>query len=145
MSMRPPKKTTEPQETVTEDEDRKLKEAIAAADKEFEKEMENGNGNKRMSTNTHVRGEVLMEAGKLITGDRADAYGNYKDQMQSIADMFNAMYNGIVDAPTLKAEHVSNILILLKMRRKITSNDIDSRVDMCGYTALDAEYFKPNA
>ena len=86
------------------------------------------------------RTAVLETASNLITGDRAESYGSYGDQMEGIAQAFNGMYSG-KDDPSLEPKHVSMILMLLKLRRRVTSGDLDSSVDLCGYAALDAEYF----
>lgn len=87
------------------------------------------------------RVSVLETAAHLITGDRADAYGSFRDQMEGIAQAFNGMYSDIDDAPFLEPRHVSMILMLLKLRRRVTAGDLDSSVDLCGYAALDAEFF----
>ena len=87
------------------------------------------------------RVQVLETASNLITGARADSYGSYRNQMTGIADMFNGLMHGQENAPHLDPRHISLILMLLKMRRRVTSGDLDSSVDLCGYTALDAEAF----
>ena len=117
-----------------------LQDAMQKATDEFEKEIANGDKT-RIQSKAGVRAQVLAEAAKLITGDRASAYGNYGDQMRSIADMFNAMHAGVGGEPKLEGRHVSTILQLLKMRRRVTAQDVDSSIDLCGYTALDAEFF----
>lgn len=92
-------------------------------------------------TDDPQRVRVLETACNLITGDRAGSYGSYRDQMQAIADAFNGFYHDIDAAPFLEPRHVSMILMLLKLRRRVTAGDLDSSVDLCGYAALDAEYF----
>jgi hypothetical protein len=90
------------------------------------------------------RVSVLEAAANLITGDRSNSYGDYGEQMQSIAMAFNAMHYGSQpEAPFLNAQHISLILMLLKLRRRVTAKDLDSIVDLCGYAALDAEFFTP--
>jgi hypothetical protein len=86
---------------------------------------------------------VLETASDLTTGDRSNSYGNYGDQMASIAEAFNAMHFGSQDAPSLQPKHISLILMLLKLRRRVTAKDLDSIIDLCGYAALDAEFFTP--
>ena len=85
------------------------------------------------------RTAVLETASNLITGDRAESYGSYGDQMEGIALAFNGIYS--TEGWNLEPKHVSMILMLLKLRRRVTSGDLDSSVDLCGYAALDAEYF----
>lgn len=118
-----------------------LNKAMKDADEKFVKEMEKPVPT-RISAKENVRGEILMEAGKLITGDRAEQYGNFRDQMTSVADMHNALHHGLPRENRTAAQDVAEILQLLKMRRSLTATDKDSEVDLCGYTALKAEAFK---
>jgi hypothetical protein len=117
-----------------------MKTAMETADKDFIKEMEKP-VQTTIQSKANVRGEILMEAGKLITGDRQDEYGSFRDQMEAIAEMFNGLQTGVVDAPKIEAKHVAQILMLLKLRRTVTSTSNDSYVDLCGYGALTAEHF----
>ena len=96
----------------------------------------------KLSAKDHKRGDILLEAGRLITGDRAEQYGNFKDQMESIAGMYKALHIGIPMTGNLDEKGVAEIMMLLKMRRAITSDDTDSVVDLCGYAALYGEHFK---
>jgi len=85
------------------------------------------------------RAMVLDTAKELITGDRQNQYGSFRDQMVSIAGAFNSIRN---DQPVpLEPEDVALILMLLKVKRSTTSKDVDSYVDICGYAALTAEHF----
>ena len=88
-----------------------------------------------------IRSEILETANALINGPRADSYGSFRDQMTGIADAFNGLYHHDPEAPHLDPRHVSMILMLLKLRRRVTAGDLDSSVDLCGYAALDAEHF----
>ena len=85
------------------------------------------------------RTAVLETASNLITGDRAESYGSYGDQMAGIAQAFNGIYS--TEGWNLEPKHVSMILMLLKLRRSTTSKDVDSYTDLCGYAALHAEHF----
>lgn len=87
------------------------------------------------------RTQILTTADALVTGERNKSYGNFRDQMVSIAGMFNALYNEIEDAPHLDPRHVAIIMLLLKQRRIVTGGDIDSIIDLCGYAALNGEFF----
>lgn len=90
-----------------------------------------------MSEHT-IRGDVLDTAKKLITGDRQRQYGSFRDQMESVAKMVEGA-TGMV----LPSHVVAMVLICLKVKRINTSHgDLDSEVDLAGYAALYAEYFK---
>ena len=83
------------------------------------------------------RVSVLEKASNLITGDRADAYGDFHDQMASISGMYTSL-TGKEIAP----RDVALILMLLKLRRNQTDSGTDSLVDLCGYAALYVEAFR---
>lgn len=80
---------------------------------------------------------VLERASNLISGDRASAYGDFGDQMRSMAAAFNA-----VTGHSITPEDASRFLMLLKIRRGITATDQDSETDLAGYAALHGEHFK---
>lgn len=80
---------------------------------------------------------LLETASNLISGDRASAYGDYGDQMRSLATAFNA-----ITGHSISPEDASRFLMLLKIRRGITATDQDSEVDLAGYAALHGEHFK---
>lgn len=82
------------------------------------------------------RTTVLETANNLITGPRAESYGDFKEQMLGISRAFE----GITGHP-IDPSHVALLLQLLKLRRFETSQDHDSMVDLAGYTALRGEYF----
>lgn len=84
------------------------------------------------------RSDVLSEAEKLITGDRADKYGSYWEQMRSVAIITGELTNNNV---TMDPSDVSLLMIALKLRRLATSEQIDDAVDLAGYAALHAETF----
>lgn len=82
------------------------------------------------------RADILDTAKGLITGDRLQAYGNFRDQMVGIAKAFE----GITGKP-ISPHHVAVLLMILKLRRSQTAKDTDSLTDLCGYAALYAEFF----
>ena len=80
---------------------------------------------------------ILETASNLISGDRAEAYGDYGDQMRSLSAAFNA-----ITGHNISPEDASRFLMLLKIRRGITATDQDSETDLAGYAALHGEHFK---
>ena len=80
---------------------------------------------------------LLERAANLISGDRAQAYGDFGDQMRSLSTAFNA-----VTGHNITPEDASRFLMLLKIRRGITATDQDSEIDLAGYAALHGEHFK---
>jgi len=83
------------------------------------------------------REEILDNAKSLITGDRAESYGDFMEQMLAIA----VMMNGLTGRP-YSAKEIALMLMCLKRRRMTTSRATDSEVDLAGYAALYAEHFK---
>jgi hypothetical protein len=81
--------------------------------------------------------KILEQTANLLSGPRADSYGDFSVQMTAIADAFNAL----VGSPNLAPTDIALILLLLKMKRLETGWDRDSAVDICGYGALIGEHF----
>jgi hypothetical protein len=90
---------------------------------------------------SHLRGQVLRDAQKVINGDRQDAYGNPENSFQRIADLWDAYLSGKYDSEIdLTAQDVALMMTLMKIARTMTgSGHMDSYVDACGYMALAAD------
>jgi hypothetical protein len=84
-----------------------------------------------------IREDILDNAKDLITGDRHEAYGDFGDQMKAVSSMASA-----AAGKAFTPRDIALILMCLKLRRMMTAEGVDSEVDMCGYAALFAEYFK---
>lgn len=87
---------------------------------------------------------ILMEANKIIYGDREKAYGNPRFNLDSISAFWNVYLNRKFPEVVsqfgsfyMTAEDVAQFMILLKTARLI-HNPIhkDSLVDQAGYAAL---------
>ena len=74
---------------------------------------------------------VLMTARDLITGDRAKAYGNAKDNLQRTATMW-----GVVLGIEVTPRQVADCMIALTLARNVNETSFDSYVDVCGYAAI---------
>lgn len=75
---------------------------------------------------------ILDEAAALIDGDRADTYGDPRDNLARTAEMWTG-YLGVGITPA----DVAHMMILLKVSRaKTTPGHRDSLVDIAGYAAL---------
>lgn len=79
----------------------------------------------------HKRGVVLAEAGKVINGERQDAYGNPEDSFAGIAVLWG-WYLGRALSPA----DVAMMMALLKFAREKNQRKRDNIVDACGYLAL---------
>lgn len=88
--------------------------------------------------NTLSRQGILETAIKLTTGSRAESYGDFGEQMRSLATAFNG-----ITGRDLTSKEVGVMLVLLKLRRAQTTSggDQDSYVDGAAYFALLGEYF----
>lgn len=82
-----------------------------------------------------TRDEILEIAKTLISGDRAEDYGDAADSFKSISRLWTA-YLDVAVSPM----DVANMMMLLKLSRSQTSpNKEDTWVDICGYAALAGE------
>lgn len=90
------------------------------------------------------RGSVLLEAHKIINGDRQQSYGNPEDTHQVIADLWNGYLQGLAYVygdefcfPNLTNIDIAHMMVLFKISRQINgAGKRDSVVDACGYMAL---------
>lgn len=90
------------------------------------------------------RGQVLLEAHKIINGDRQQSYGNPEDTHAVIADLWNGYLQGLARVygdefsfPYLTNVDVAHMMVLFKIARQINgAGKRDSAVDGCGYLAL---------
>ena len=84
------------------------------------------------------RVSLLSEAAALTAGDRNKTYGDPVENMQHIADIFNA-WTGL----DLTARQVAQVHVATKMARRTTTPDHrDSYVDAMAYTGIEYECVK---
>ena len=89
------------------------------------------------------RGQVLLEAHKIINGDRQQSYGNPEDTHGVIAELWNgyllargAADNGVFLTP----KDVALMMVLFKIGRELNGAGCkDNMVDAAGYIALAAD------
>ena len=81
------------------------------------------------------REEILVKAGSLINGPRAQKYGDARANHARIAKMWSALLDTEVSV-----EQVYQCMIAVKLARlSVTPDHEDSWVDICGYGALGGE------
>lgn len=98
------------------------------------------------------RGHVLLEAHKIINGDRQQAYGNPEDTHAVIADLWNGFLLAkkkiqrvnagayVYEAPTITPKDVALMMVLFKIGREINGAGCkDNLIDAAGYIALAAD------
>jgi hypothetical protein len=77
-------------------------------------------------------GKISEEAVKLITGDRHDQHGDFRENFQTIANLWTS-YLGVVIRPN----QVALMMALLKIARsRANPAKRDNFVDMVGYVEL---------
>jgi len=82
-----------------------------------------------------TRDEILKEAARIISSDRADDYGPADESFARIARLWTAYLNVAVSPMD-----VSNMFVLSKVQRTLTSPaKEDNWLDICGYAALAGE------
>ena len=105
------------------------------------------------------RGQVLLDAHKIINGDRQQSYGNPEDTHGIIADLWNGYLralNKVQNAngesrmantpPRLHDKDVALMMVLFKIGRELNGAGCkDNMVDAAGYIALAADMNKEQA
>lgn len=71
---------------------------------------------------------ILEEANSLVDGDRAKAYGPYKEEAARIAEAFNALTGN-----SIEIHHVPCFMAVLKLAREMNIHKRDNLVDLAGY------------
>jgi hypothetical protein len=74
---------------------------------------------------------IFTEAEELVNGPRAEAYGDYEENLTNIADMWGALL-GV----TVSARQVALCMAALKLAREGHAPKRDNLVDACGYLRL---------
>lgn len=99
------------------------------------------------------RGQVLLEAHKIINGDRQQSYGNPEDTHGVIAELWNgymrakslaakpdAEKKGLMQLATVSPKDVALMMVLFKIGRELNGAGCkDNMVDAAGYIALAAD------
>lgn len=85
---------------------------------------------------------VLQKAHEIIYGDREEAYGKPRFNLDTIAALWTVWIQRKfpeVEIGELTAEDVAQMMVLLKSARLMHNpTHVDSLVDQCGYAALQA-------
>lgn len=92
------------------------------------------------------RGSVLLEAHKIINGDRQQSYGNPEDTHGVIAELWSGfmmakLSTGVVDYHAMiSPKDVALMMVLFKIGRELNGAGCkDNMVDAAGYIALAAD------
>lgn len=87
------------------------------------------------------RTELLERAAAIVTGERANQYGDAENNFAVIADMWCAYLQGCgVNIDFLEPADVAAMMILLKVARIASGHAKDDNwVDIAGYAACGAE------
>lgn len=80
---------------------------------------------------TMDRVSILLEADKLINGERQDAYGNVKDNWQRTVNIFE-----LLTGVKLSVTQGLMFMVAVKLAREYHEAKRDNRVDTCGYLEL---------
>lgn len=83
-------------------------------------------------------GALLMEAHKLITGERQDSYGAPDKNWKDIAAIWTTYLRSVFNTEdiTITPRDAANLMILLKVIRAGASFDSDNYIDICGYADI---------
>jgi hypothetical protein len=81
------------------------------------------------------RSEILKEADRIITKDRAATHGDAENSFSLIADLWSS-YLGTV----ISSSDVAMLMVLFKAARfRGNPGHIDNAIDLAGYAALAGE------
>lgn len=93
--------------------------------------------------------EICVEAAKLVGGDRAKTHGDKMQNMQNIADAWNAIVRAKARKAgwpvhdvfvNLDALDVANMLEAMKIARRYSgAHNLDDYIDGAGYAAVAGE------
>lgn len=92
------------------------------------------------------RAEVLGTAANLIANDRAEEYGDARESLQSIADIWTVILRRkgyMASYMVLTAHDAALCLAGMKLAREAGKPKADNCVDAAGYFALAAEVAIP--
>ena len=78
--------------------------------------------------------DILKTASKLVSGDRAKAYGDKKKLHDKTAKMWSAFLGY-----TIHAEQVAHMMVMLKIARTTTGTSADSYIDAAAYISIGGE------
>lgn len=84
------------------------------------------------------RESILLEAQRLIFGDRRQEYGHPLDDYTRTAGMVNSCFAHILKRP-FTAEELMMVMVLVKMSRYQETAKRDTLVDMAGYCGTIGE------
>lgn len=82
----------------------------------------------------HKNGKILLEAYRLLNGERQSQYGNPGECFGRVAEFWSVYL-----AADIFPEDVACMMILLKLARQANGHKADNLVDMAGYAALAAD------
>lgn len=89
------------------------------------------------------RGTILLEAHRIINGERQQQYGSPEDSHAVIASMWNGYLDAREDARCgrgLDASDVAHMMVLFKLARQINgAGKRDNYVDAAGYLGIASD------
>ena len=87
--------------------------------------------------NVNASLEFINKASEIITGERAEQYGDATTSFQNIADFWSVYLSRIMGSGVMiTPRNVADMMILLKISRTVTDFHEDSYIDIIGYAAL---------
>ena len=87
--------------------------------------------------NVNASLEFINKASEIITGERAEQYGDATTSFQNIADFWSVYLSRIMGSGVMiTPRNVADMMILLKISSTVTDFHEDSYIDIIGYAAL---------
>ena len=79
------------------------------------------------------RESALLEAHRLVHGDRGHNYGHPIEDFQRTANIWNVLFGGKADGSPFEPHDVPLAMIAVKLSRETHITKRDNRVDIAGY------------
>lgn len=79
-----------------------------------------------------VKSSVLLEAERLVHGERQASYGHPKDDFSRTAALATIVLAKRLSGP-LTPEDVAKFMVCVKLSREVNGHKRDNLVDLCGY------------
>lgn len=79
-----------------------------------------------------MKNSILVEAARLVDGDRQSDYGHPQDDFKRIATIWSALLENKLNTDLTSSE-VGAMMIALKLSRTAFKNKRDNWIDIAGY------------
>lgn len=140
-----------PLEDVFEKISKEIEEDLSAMKKEEDyldkitgkKEGQTAQNGPKIRFKSSDRGKILLDAFRIINGERQDSYGSPEDSFKLIANLWNAYLTKVFQDDVLGPMDVAQMMVLFKIGRMLGQKPaIDNYIDAAGYIGIASSFLK---